>query len=142
MAWVSPTGFVDTANVWGTEPFAYDGNLSTYAQEGYASGWGDFLELTIAALNCDKVRHNSQLTSALDAIDIDVYYDGAWQHVYEGAYAHFTWQEKSLGDTYAVTAARVRYHRVPEESVRARLYEFEFNEVVVAVGRSFGYIIG
>ena len=42
MAWLSPTGFVDSGGTWASETLAYDEDTGTYAYSDLgAVGWSD-----------------------------------------------------------------------------------------------------
>jgi len=131
--WISPTGFEDIDEAWIDEIQAYDEDTLSAAKNGGIpiNSWGNLLELTHAPLNCDKVRFHAVFhPSVINAIDLDVYYGDAWHHVYQGVYTTSTWEEKPLGGTYLVTAARVKfYNDFDEYSRNAYIQEFDFNEV-------------
>jgi len=131
MAWISPTNHVDYG-AWNNEANAYNGNTGDAANESVPkNSWGGFLALTHAEINCDKVQFYAKYEAAnINKIDLDVYWDGAWHDIYEGSYASEEWVEKPLGDTYAVTQARVKFYNDNDfASWICYLYEFEFNEV-------------
>ena len=86
MAWVSPTGFVDSGT-WTWEIRAYDEDTDTYAYANNEKGaWTDYLELTHDALDCDKVQMWVYRSFAnVNAIEIDVYYSSDWHNIFSGA---------------------------------------------------------
>ena len=111
MGWVSPTGFVDGGGTWSSEALAYDENTGTYAVETIVSaGWGNYLELTHLAINCDKVQVWSSYQANIDLIEVDVYYSSAWYNLYSGAVTIGQYVEYAIGSTQSVTAMRIRYH--------------------------------
>jgi len=125
-----PTGYNDPYNEWINETFAYDDNISTRAvrRDVPQNSWSAFLELIIGAIPCNKVRfvagYNPDL---ICSIDLDVYYEGDWHHVYEGAYSNKPiWNEYNLGGTYSITKARVRFYNTGGIVMNANLYEFNF----------------
>ena len=130
MAWVSPTGATGTG--WSNPENTYDENTGTYSShaETPTEDWSNFLELTISSIDCDKIQiwpAGFQITE----IDIDLFYDGGWQHLHEGIYDSGEWNEFAIGSTKAVTAARVRGYNADAGTTRNFLfYEFDFNEVV------------
>ena len=129
--WVSPTGFNDPDSAWNNEAQAYDGNVETAAgsPNGSARTWGSYLELSIDSISCDSIRFYAYYSAAdINAVSIDVYYSGGWHNIYEGVYVSQTWEEKAIGSTQDVTAARVRFYA--KKAATAYLYEFEFNEIV------------
>ena len=130
MAWVKPTSFSDPDNKWNSEALSYDDSLETSANSPNAAArtWGSYIELNIASISCDKVRFYAYYNAAyINSVSIDVYYSGAWHNIYEGAYISQTWEEKAIGSTQDVTAARVRFYA--KKAATAYLYEFEFNEI-------------
>jgi len=131
MGWVSPTGFSDLSSTWTDETLAYDGNTGTYA---YCSvikgGWGNYLELTISAIQCDKVRGwFNQGISNISDFELDVYYGGAWHNIYneEPLYGQFV--EFPIGSTESVTGMRFRFYSSKAGSDGGQCYEAEFNQI-------------
>lgn len=144
MGWVSPTGFVDPDNKWSDEGKAYDDNIGTYATHADigAYSWGSYLELTHAAIDCNKVQYRVDGTG-MTQVSVDVYYDGDWHNIYEGTFTYPAWEEKSIpAGTKSVTAARLKIYNDTGVARVGEIYEFDFWEVPPAVGRSFGYIMG
>ena len=130
MSWLSPTGFVDSGSVWTSEALAYDENTDTYA---YASairnGWTDYLQLTHAALDCDKVQvWVSKLIANINAIEVDVYYGGVWHNIYSGAIIEGSFVEYPIGSTQSVTAMQIRFSSTKASTGGCRIHEADFNE--------------
>jgi len=127
--WISPTGYEDPDNQWGNEPNVYDGDLATYTRsEPIATkSWGRFLNVTVPAIQCGKVRFYAQQHEQYNCqIDLDVYRDGAWLDVYQGAFATDTWVEKAFV-AGSVTKARFRiYNCNSVYGTRGLFYEFQF----------------
>ncbi len=133
MGWVSPTGYNDPNSKWSYETNAYDGNTSTYTQVNIPPGpiWSSFLELTINAINCNKIKYYLLRDPDVDAVDVDVYYSGAWHDIYSGSFPDFVWVEKSLSETYSVTKMRFRFHSTyGGEMWLNLLYEAMFYQVI------------
>lgn len=133
MSWVSPTGFVDSGNVWTDEPLAYDENTATFAYaSALKSGWTDYLELTIATLDCNKIQIwvDHSITN-INAIEIDVYYSGAWHNIFSGAPTWGAWQEHLVGSTQSITAMRVRFYSTKASANGCLVMEADFWEVVI-----------
>ena len=89
MAWILPTGHNDPSSVFDNETNAYDNNTSTFsAAITPANSWSAFLELTHASLLSNKLRFKCWVYAGTNpgAVDIDVYYGGAWHDVYQGSY--------------------------------------------------------
>ena len=134
MGWISPTGFVDSGDVWTGETLAYDENTATFAYISLPSGWGDYLELTTAEVTCDKVQLwvgivNTQVTT----IEVDVFYNSGWDNIYSGAIVIGSFQEYPIGSQQSVTAMRVRFYAT-KAARQAEIYEADFNEVGVSPG--------
>lgn len=130
--WVSPTGFVDGGSVWTSETLAYDEGTGTYAYaDALKSDWTDYLELTHAALDCDKVQlwvdHD---IANINQIQVDVYYSSAWHNIFSDAPSWGAWQEHTIGSTQSVTALRVRFFSTKASTGGCRVHEADFNEVV------------
>jgi len=128
--WVSPTGFNDPDSLWNSETLAYDVDTGTGANSynGTARTWGSYVELNIASISCNSIRFYAYYSAAdINSVSIDVYYSGAWHNIFEGIYVNQTWEEKAIGSTQDVTAARVRFYA--KKTATAYLYEFEFNEI-------------
>ena len=130
--WVSPTGFVDGGSVWTGETNAYDEDTLTFAYVDCPLGWCDYLELTIAEITCDKVRLwmgrvNTQVTD----VEVDVYYNSAWDNIYSGPIVVGSFQEFPIGSEQLVTAMRIRFF-ASKASRQAEIWEADFNEVSLA----------
>lgn len=132
--WKSPTGFNDPSTHWYDEKNAYDNLTDTYAMNSVGTqSWGNYLELTISAISCSKVRFWAYYggDDDINQISLDVYYSGDWHNIYEGAYTHLEYVEKEIGSTQIVTAMRMKFYNstmfVP---IYAKLYEADFYEVV------------
>ena len=130
MAWVSPTGFNDPDTAWTNPTNIYDDNTTTYGTAQVTGGnWSSFIELTHAALNCDKGQFWAfWQSSGINQIDFDAFYGGIWNHVYQGVYASLAWVEKALGGTFSVTAFRFRFYNSAGSQYTAYFYEVDFNE--------------
>jgi len=131
--WTLPTGFIDAGATWTLEPNAYDDDLTTRAQTNILpAAWSNFLELTHAGVSCDSLRF-FEITLGLgvcDEVDIDAFYDGIWNDVYQGAFDHWNWTTKPLLDGLKnVTSARIRFHCAPGFfGVTIDLYELHFHD--------------
>lgn len=122
MAWVSPTSHNDPDNKWSSETNLYDGITTT---KGWNDAAGHFIELLRPAINCDKIRIWCVKWGSGDPVDcdIDLWYDGGWQHLRDGDIAVGDWVEVAIGVTKSVTQARI------DSSDFIEVFEFEFNEV-------------
>lgn len=144
MGWVSPTGFNDPSGDWADEGNAYDEDTESYATNSeldpYATSGN--LELTHASLSCSKVRTWAYPATGYLAMVVDVYYGGDWHNIFAGTPTDGDWQEHEIGSTQDVTALRVNFNNSDENPHTPLVYEADFWEVEVVVGRSFGYIMG
>ena len=136
--WTSPTGYEDADSRWGLETYAYDDAFGVIGAEPDipASSWGSFLNLTITATNCSKLRfYTIDSYGFVDLVDLDVYYSSAWHDVYNGTFTDGMWIDKSLGGTYSVTKARIRFHNPTVYSKTIDLLEFDFgcNETATTI---------
>ncbi len=125
--WKSPTGNVNPGS-WSNPANAYNDTEADSAQVSIpATSWSGYLELTHAALVCNALRVFAEYNAAnINTIDVDVYYEGAWHDLYEGAFTDKTWNNYALQATYTVTAARVRFYNTSGGAVTAKFYEFDF----------------
>jgi hypothetical protein len=132
-AWTSPTGD-EAEGGWTSRANAYDEGLATHAEyDSGGTGWGwGFLTLTIPAITANSLRFYAPCNAAQTLIDVDVYKDGVWMHVYEGAYDNMAWVEKTFAQG-SVTKAKVRFYCAIAHS-NMLLYEFDFGEVSVVGG--------
>lgn len=124
--WVSPTGHNDPDSKWVTEANAYDGDIGSSAANS-AVNYDHYLELTIAAIQCDKVRiyaRDIYIIGYDPDLDIDVYYSSAWHNIFSGTITNLAWVEKVIGSTQTVTKARIKSNTSDKT---LRIYEFEFN---------------
>lgn len=123
----------DFGKTWTDETDAYDGNTGTYAQYPIVGGvWSEFLELTLpSAIPSDKVRFWATASYyEIEQIDVDVYKDGEWVHVFQGDISEVNdqWVEKTFARG-SVTKARVRLWDT--FTYTGRLHEFEFWKLVI-----------
>ena len=127
MGWLSPTS--DIANGWTSSSLAWDDNTATFALHSTPAGWGPYLELHHAELQCTKVQGwwgiaNTQVTD----VEVDVYYSGVYNNIYSGAIVIGSFQEYEIGSEQAVTAMRVRF-AASKAAREAYVYEVDFWEV-------------
>lgn len=139
MGWIRPISHNANESQWHNSANCYDGNLTTYGWDNvYGPPFsGYYIEFNTPEIQCNKIRFNARSVSGyVDKIDIDVYYNGSWHNVfYRGYFSNCVWVEVSLGGTYAVTKARVRFFNSSIFFVKEGwLYEFNFYEVVSEVG--------
>ena len=127
--WKSPDSVSDPEGKWKNEIRCTDGNTGTYADDwSLRKGWGAFIVLNYnTPVTSDRVRVNSDWwTGAVDKIDLDVYKDGSWVNVHEGAVANCSWTTKTFpaGD---VTKIRYRFHYLKSNYIYW-LYEIQLYE--------------
>ena len=129
MGWVLPTGHVDTDDKWSSEERAYDNVIigsSAYNNWGVVS-WSSFLELTHDSILCSKVAFWVSWDMTVDPqIDVDVYYDGAWNHLYQGTCARAEWVEKTLAEEKQITSVRFSLYNPYSYGVVRRIHEVKF----------------
>lgn len=132
--WVSPTSHLDPDSKWQDPENAYDGNTATRALNTILpTRWGNYLHLLINAVNIDKVRYFVKYHAAdISKIDVDVFYEGDWQDVYEGIPADEAWEERDIpAGTKLVSKARVRFYNSKIIDDIAHFWEFAFNTAAV-----------
>ncbi|MBA7568147.1 hypothetical protein ES708_09868 [subsurface metagenome] len=129
-SWISPTGHSDPDEKWDFEERVYDGDIETGSHSATGPGrWSSFLELFVNPAMIDKVRFYADwFAGQIDEVDVDVYYEGNWHHVYEGVYAHREWVEKALVGARLVSTAQIRFKNADARYPQgAFLWEFQFN---------------
>jgi len=125
ISYISPTG--DILSDWVNRHRAYDGSLILYANISVdPESWSPFLTLTHPGVYSDKVRFDVLKMDPSDKIDVDVYRDGEWVHIYEGPdFNDHSWTEKTF-EAGLVMQKRYRYWNAnPFDLVTARIYEVE-----------------
>ena len=127
--WVSPTGdndgWVNAAN----SAKAWDDNTASAANSGdiEPTSFGDWLELTHSAINCDRIRIWAASDYDVD-LNVAVYYDSAWHEV--SVETTGAWATGTLDGVYSVTKIRIRgYNNDEEEAASINEYEVDFGEV-------------
>ena len=110
--WKRPVSYSDPEGKWKNEWKSYDANSSSYAEDwSIRSGWGAFVVLNLSGDTLSsRLRVNADWwTGAVDKVDIDIYTDGAWVGVHNGAVANCAWHEIEYDQT-VVSKIRMRYH--------------------------------
>ncbi|MHC4800297.1 MAG: hypothetical protein ACYTF1_26955, partial [Planctomycetota bacterium] len=133
--WTSPDSHNDPDSEWSNEANAYDGDTGTKSQNVVSpETWSGYLELLLTTpMVVDKIRHYSDYSAGgVNSIDIDVYYEGAWQNLYQGTFADQEWESRDMPDgAKTVSKARVRYYNVHSGlGATASLFDFQFGEVI------------
>lgn len=138
--YTTPSGHNDYAT-WSDETLAYNGNTSDYAYEEVdGNTYSGYLGFTHSgAANCSALAFNAYFhPTDMQYIDLDAYYSGDWQGVYQGGFTDHTRVTKDLGGSYNVTEARVRFFNGDAGQWHdAKVYEFEFvheNIILTATG--------
>jgi hypothetical protein len=131
-SWVSPTGHNDPEGEWYYETCAYDADEETRAYDNLESSEGDYLELTISAITCTKIRFLVNCSGAdLSGYIVDVYKNGEWvniAHVDDGFGINKQWFEHEFSSG-SVTKARIRAHNAGIDADRINLWEFQFFKI-------------
>uniref|UniRef100_A0A6M3J7H7 Uncharacterized protein n=1 Tax=viral metagenome TaxID=1070528 RepID=A0A6M3J7H7_9ZZZZ len=131
--WVTPTGTVDPDTAWTNPSYANDDNTATYANAATANG--HYLELTHAALWCDRVRFWVLLEGAGSSIDVDLYYESAWHNIHSGNVTEGAWvTKKNSAGLKSVTAMRIRTN---DAATYGRIYEADFGCPIVGYMTEF-----
>ena len=149
--WLSPTSYSDPDSAWTNEANAYDDDTSTYAgSSGTIYGANHYLELNRggAELSCGSCRiYANRGGSDNDPdIDIDFYYDDAWNNIFSGTITKNTWVTKANAvGTKLVTKARIKWN-INGMGSFAYLYEFDFGggkrQLVNFTGRTINDFTG
>lgn len=132
-SWTSPTGNIDVSGNWTDNELAYDESTDNFTQEDIlTASWGDFLELTHAALDADGVRYYADTDAFITDIDVDYSVNGVdWFDVYQGAYADETWETKAFAEGVVanVTEVRFRFYNADVGTQTCSLREVDFREI-------------
>lgn len=140
--WVSPTGHIDLGGPrgWWNETRMYDEDLGTYSAYNVSDRtWSNFIRLTHAAMRCNAIRlYITYILGRNDIIDIDAFYGGIWNHVFEGDYDHLCdgfgnpleWYEVAIGSIEVITEFRIRvFNSHWFNAYGCGIYEVDFFEV-------------
>ena len=132
--WVSPTSHVDPDTAWTWDIYAYDDDTGTYAYSTVQpQTWSSWLELHLSASTLvTSVRYflSSLQSVNITKIKIDLYYDSAWNNIYEGSLTLNAWTEVALAARQDVSKARIAFWNnvaLGGSSYLARFSEFDFN---------------
>ncbi|MBA7573154.1 hypothetical protein ES708_14949 [subsurface metagenome] len=129
-SWKSPIAYSDPDGAWIREERVYDNDIETEGQCVIpGNAWGSYLILLINESNIDKVRFYAEYSAiSMNKIDVDVYYEGGWHDVYEGAWNDEEWVEKAIpAGVKLVSKARVRIYNDYPVSGGCHIFEFQFN---------------
>lgn len=129
--WVLPTGNSDPSNTWDDEWDAHDDTTMTYARTYHpinSAQWSSFIYLTHAAFPANSLKFYARGLPEVSVVDVDVYRDGSWVDVYEGAFSDKVWVEKTF-DEGLVSQARVRFYTpYANHGFFFELYDFAFQK--------------
>lgn len=129
--WVLPTGYQDTSNTWENETRAYDDNTTTYARSYHNINdpqWSQFLYFDHLPMHANSVRFYARGGAQVSAVDLDIYKDDTWTHVYDGAFADRQWVEQSFTEGM-VSQARIRFYAAnATQGFYWELNELNFNK--------------
>lgn len=107
--WGSPSG---STGSWSNAENAYDGSTTSFARLYHNIGdpqWSDYLTLNVGDLYYDELRFYALSGSEVSDVDIDLYYDGGWNDLYEGSFADRSWETISFSEEY-VEQVRIRFY--------------------------------
>lgn len=125
--WNQAINWYDAGSEWSDEANAIDGSTTTKATVAQKSGISSYLEVHIPPLSCSKIRYYWSETTgnAVDNLEIDVYYDDAWNAVVtDDSQGEDALAEAALGGTYTVTKARIRMDNGNTEACFFHVIEF------------------
>ena len=131
--WISPTSYNDPENYWDNETKAFDGNVDSKAGctiINFFWTWTPWIELTLSSpITCNKTRFYAWYDDLhCNMIDIDLYYNNSWHHLFQGAYMDREWVVYSFQTLSGVMKTRMSFHvqRWVLWPVTADLHEFQF----------------
>jgi hypothetical protein len=130
-AWISPTGVTDPDGKWVNLNNALDDQDGSFAQSYhplYEPVYSSYLHFTVPATELNGFRLRGLSDGYIEAVDVDVYRNGAWADAYEGWFKPEKYEELSF-DSGSVTEARVRF-KMNTTGVGElwKLYEFYFHQ--------------
>lgn len=150
--WTSPTGFTDSSGNWTEETNVYDDNSVTAANVTIAgTAWSAYLELNVNETLCESIKYEVVQLAAFQ-INLDIYHDGAWHDVFEGAYSTGNYT-KDFNGIQAVSKCRISiYNNGGPGTFAGVLREVDFGvphfvtatglsdgDAVIEAGEKFGY---
>ena len=101
--WVHPTG--EENDQWSDTPKMYDNNTNTF---GWNSSNGNATTLTIAAVNCSKIRiHSGRAAGGQSDLTIELFYNAQFNALHDGVLTEDAWQELAIGETESVSKVRI-----------------------------------
>jgi hypothetical protein len=111
----SPTSHTDSGNQWDDETNTYDDNTGTYAKtspEISDLSWSSYLELSRSATPYTRaIRYwVTRESTQVNLIDVDAYYGGAWNDVYQGNFSTGAWETRELSSPQTVSSVRIRFY--------------------------------
>jgi len=131
MGWVNATSTTDPDIAWTNEADINDNTGTSATATAASTAWSSFIELNHAAIQCQKIQFYVNKNADQTTFDVDLYYDGGWQHLYsQVTHANQTWYEVSIGSTESVTAAQCRcFNTDGDNPMTMYIYGFQFYEV-------------
>ncbi len=142
---ILPTGNTDGATAWTDEAKAYDNKIATPAYTTAAvatSTWSEFLQFDHAAMNTIAIKFYVDIAATSPEVDVDVYYDGGWVHVFSDVFDRLTWTEKNIiAGEKSVTACRIRIKNTDAgDTHTASIYEVAFVQSTAAGGNAIDMV--
>ena len=127
VGWVSPSGFSDPAAAWTNAVLATDQNTATYASSYHAIGaatWSQYIYYTYADIISSKLRFFARGGTEVNAMEVDVYVDGAWVVAYNGSFTGSQWVDVPFTQGH-LTQARFRFSAAANSG-----FFFQLNDVL------------
>lgn len=128
MGWILPTNFSDPDNVYDDEPLAYDDDTDTKATTTTEDKY--LILILDNPIFCDKIRiwarKRWDITWGPADVSIDVFYNGEYHNIHNGAVTDDAWDEISIGSTQIVSKGRVKHNDI-FYFTQWYLYEFHFH---------------
>ncbi len=129
IGWTLPTTYSDPSNKWESEADIMDDDTTTFGRSYHNIGdpqWSSFVYFNHPGINSNKLRIYALYNSESNAVDVDVYKDGVWEDVYQGAFSDRQWVEYSYSEGN-ITQARVRFYtNYANHGFFWELYDFSF----------------
>ncbi|MBU0527001.1 right-handed parallel beta-helix repeat-containing protein, partial [Candidatus Micrarchaeota archaeon] len=131
VGWLSPSNYSDPNGEWVNELYIMDDELSTEAESYHDANdpdgvWSFYLHLNrTPVILSDKIRFNAKAIDT-DLAEVDIYTNGSWVNVFNGAFADKTYIVASYNMTN-VSEARIRLRA--DSNTKGffwQVYEFDF----------------
>ena len=110
--WVAPSGGSDPTGQWMNMPAVGDGDTTTYASAYHAinaTQWSSYLYFSYPNTLANSLRFYARGGNEVSQVDIDIFTNGSWVMLYQGAFADQQWVTEAFSQQ-TVSQIRVRFY--------------------------------